>query len=188
MLKNFIALICLLTLTACGGASNPNAGQPMQVADRVQLSAYQGLWYEIASIPSGFQAGCSNTTARYTPAGENRVEVLNRCRLGGGVNAIEGFAVAEATDSAILSVDLRILGLFNTGGSPYWVLAVGPIVPDGLYEWAVVGNPSRSFGWILSRKPTLGDREVAQAQAVLTQNGYDLDDFRFDPQDRPFTE
>ena len=160
----------------------------MQVADQVELEAYQGLWYEIASIPSGFQAGCSNTTARYTPAGENRVEVLNRCRIGSGVTSIAGFAEAESTDSPILSVDLRILGLFNTGGAPYWVLAVGPGGSDGLYDWAVVGNPSRSFGWILSREPTLEASALSQAQAVLVQNGYDLDDFRFDPQDNPFTE
>lgn len=179
----------LLLLAACSnGLSNPNAGQPMTLASHVELSAYQGQWYEIASIPSGFQRGCTNTTATYTPDGPNRVTVLNRCRQGGGVVDIRGYAEAEATGSAKLSVNLKILDLFYTGGSPYWVLAVGPTGSDGLYDWAVVGNPSRSFGWILSRETTLDAVSRQRAEAALLQNGYDLSDFKDDPQDRPFVD
>lgn len=160
----------------------------MRVAPKVELSAYQGLWYEIASIPSVFQAGCTSTSAKYTPDGENRVKVLNRCRLFGSVNSIEGFATAKETDSALLTVNLKVAGLFSTGGAPYWVLAVGPKGADGLYDWAVVGNPSRSFGWILSRTPQLDATTTGTASRILESNGYDMADFRFDPQDKPFTD
>ena len=184
------SLLVLFTfmLVACQGSQNPNAGQPMRVAPMVELEAYQGLWYEIASIPSVFQAGCTNTSAKYTPDGENRVKVLNRCRLFGGVNSIEGFATAKETDSALLTVNLKVAGLFSTGGAPYWVLAVGPKGANGLYDWAVVGNPSRSFGWILSRAPKMEASIVAKASAILEASGYDMADFRFDPQDQPFTD
>ena len=158
----------------------------MTLAAHVELAAYQGQWYEIASIPSTFQRGCTNTTATYTPEGDNRVTVLNRCRQGGGIVDIRGYAEAESTGSAKLSVNLKILDLFYTGGSPYWVLDVGPKGSDGLYDWAVVGNPSRSFGWILSRETTLSLPNLARAQSILVENGYDLASFKYDPQDDPF--
>ncbi len=44
----------------------------------------------------------------------------------------------------------------------YWVLALGPD-----YDYAVVGEPGRRYGWILARTPTLPDATRAQINRQL---------------------
>ena len=43
--------------------------------------------------------------------------------------------------------------------------------PD--YRWAVVGHPSRDYGWILSRTRTLPDETFRGILQRLKQQGYD---------------
>jgi apolipoprotein D and lipocalin family protein len=49
----------------------------------------------------------------------------------------------------------------------YWVLALGPD-----YEYAVVGEPSRRYSWILARTPTLPDTTRARIDQQLRDLGY----------------
>jgi apolipoprotein D and lipocalin family protein len=47
------------------------------------------------------------------------------------------------------------------------VLALGPD-----YDYAVVGEPSRRYSWILARTPTLPDATRAQIDRQLRELGY----------------
>ncbi|MGB0844030.1 MAG: lipocalin family protein [Alphaproteobacteria bacterium] len=48
----------------------------------------------------------------------------------------------------------------------------------GQYSWAVVGEPRRKFGWLLSRTKTVSPQTLASAKTILQRAGYDLSKFR----------
>ncbi len=134
---------------------------------------YAGRWYEIASYPVPFQAGCHDTVAVYTPRGDGTLAVLNTCRRDGRTARIEG----RATPAGPGRLDVRFDGLPFLG-APYWVLWV-----DEGYRTAVVGVPSGRAGWILNRDPVIPADRLAAARAVLAFNGYDLALLTMTPQD-----
>jgi len=50
----------------------------------------------------------------------------------------------------------------------YWIIDLNPD-----YQWAVVGEPSRKYLWILSRTPTMDGAIYQEILERLTQKGYD---------------
>lgn len=167
-----LSLAAFALLTACSSA------EPVASVD---LDRYDGVWYEIAKIPTLFEQGCTNTTATYTLQDDGTVDVLNRCFLDtpdGEVNEIEGYAYANDSSNA----DLR---LFLDGVPPATYLIIGlddTPAPDD-YQWAVVGSNLPGFLWILNRDPQMDEADLAAAQQVVDDQGYDLDDLVFTQQD-----
>lgn len=149
-----------LLVSACLGVSACSQ-EPLDAAPNVDLSRFQGKWYEVAKLPRLTQANCTGTTAFYTLR-EGGLDLTSECHLdtlGGALRSMTARAVvADGGDAAKLS--LQVAGF----SGDYWILEVG-----GHYEYAVVGVPSRESLWILSRTPTLEqktvDSLVASAQA-----------------------
>jgi apolipoprotein D and lipocalin family protein len=139
--------------------------------DSVDLNKYTGLWYEIAKIPNRFQEDCEcNTTATYKLRDDGKIEVINKCiEADGDTNKAEGIAkVADNKTNAKLEVSfVRILG-FQLFWGDYWIIGL-----DKDYKYAVVGTPSRKYGWILSRTPKLQTEELNTIYNILKQQGYD---------------
>ncbi len=144
-----IGLAGLMTgCTAGCGALAMNS--PLEVVDNVNLARYTGRWYEIARYPNWFEpADCVGTTAEYELRDDGTVTVINTCyegELNGPQNRIEGIArIIDSQTNAKLKV--RFFWPFE---GDYWIIDL-----DDDYEWAVVGEPSRRFLWILSRTPAL---------------------------------
>ncbi|MCB9852692.1 MAG: lipocalin family protein [Phycisphaerales bacterium] len=147
---------------ACVGA---NSNLPaLDVAKNIDLSQYTGLWYEIAKYPVSFEQGCVNVTAEYTLRDDGTIRVLNTCgQEGGESRTIEGFATVGSDEPTKLTVYF-----FWPFGAPYWILEVGDD-----YEYAVVGDPSRTYFWILSRTPQLDDATYQSILARMPDWGYD---------------
>jgi len=152
----------------------------LQVVDNVDLNRYLGKWYEIASIPAWFQRGCaSRTTATYTLNKDGTIGVLNECYdKNGEMKKANGRAwVVDKKTNAKLKVSfLSFLGL-RLFAADYWIIDLGSD-----YEYAVVGHPSRTFGWILSRNPTLPDVTFDGIVRRLTAKGYDFSKFKMTDQ------
>lgn len=165
-----LALVSVLLAgtTACQGSRPVSA--PLATVPAVDLDRYVGRWYEIAKIPNRFQSQCiSDTTATYTRNANGSIAVVNRCRIRGGefeeAHAIA--RVADARSTAKLEVSFfSLLGWRPVWGN-YWVLALGPD-----YDYAVVGEPGRRYGWILARTPTLPDATRAQIDRQLRELSY----------------
>jgi apolipoprotein D and lipocalin family protein len=149
--------------TTHGGASLP----PLQTVERVDLPRYLGTWYEIASYPQSFQAGCTATTATYSLRDDGIIEVLNRCRKGGldgQEDSAKGRArVVDTTTNARLEVSF-----FGPFWGDYWVI---DLAED--YGYAVVGHPNREYLWVLARTPSLAPDTYAGIVARLGAQGYD---------------
>lgn len=116
---------------------------------QVDLERYLGKWYDIAHLPASFQKGCYNTTALYTLQEDGSIKVENTCNMDsihGKEEKAEGIAwvIDKETNSK-----LKVEFLWPFKGD-YWILDVGMD-----YEYALVGEPSRKYLWILSREPHL---------------------------------
>jgi apolipoprotein D and lipocalin family protein len=74
---------CMLMAVAIGlTAAGPAAaqGQPLRVAEAVDLTRYAGKWYEIARFPNKFQNRCArDVVAQYRLRTDGRIDVINQC-------------------------------------------------------------------------------------------------------------
>ena len=145
-------------------------GPPLAVVGELDLERYLGRWYEIASFPQRFQAGCVATTANYTRLEDGRVRVENECRDGsfdGKLRRAEGVAwVPDPTDSP---AKLKVQFFWPFRGD-YWVIELDPE-----YRYSVVGHPSRDYLWILSRRRSIDADVYARILARVESLGFDLD-------------
>ena len=146
-----------------------------QTVDSVDLNKYIGTWYEIAKIPNSFQDHCTgNTTATYHFREDGRLDVINRCLdEDGEMDEAKGIArVVDPTSNAKLEVSfVRIFGISFFWGD-YWIIGL-----EKNYQYALVGNPSRKYGWILCRDKQMSAEDLEQAYTILRQQGYNPKDF-----------
>lgn len=149
------------------------ADAPLATVAKVDLVRYEGRWYEVAKYLNRFQNHCArDTTATYSRRDDGAIRVVNRCtRADGSVDDIDGVArVVDTATNAKLEVSflpawLRWTGI---GWGRYWVIA---LADD--YRYAVVGEPSREYLWILARTPALARTDRAAIDAMLKSAGYD---------------
>ena len=180
MKKKIISIINLaLLLTACSSPQEKNPPQLVTVK-QVDLKKYIGLWYEIAKIPNSFQNHCTyGTTAEYKIDDDGDIIVTNSCYDDEGkIDVAEGLAkVVDKNTNAKLEVSFfSILGIRPFWGD-YWIIGL-----DENYRWAVVGTPSRKYGWILSRTPKLPDDTIEEIFSLLKSQNYNPADFEMSKQ------
>jgi lipocalin len=87
----------------------------------------------------------------------NALSVKNSCTLksSGEQNEIEGYVYyKEGELKSKLKLHFYKKGLIG-GGPPwdgnYWVLEVGPLNMNGLYDWAIVSDPMSLLLFVLAR-------------------------------------
>lgn len=148
----------------------------LKTVDYVDLKKYAGLWYEVAKIPNRFQSQCvKGTTARYTLKENGVIEVVNSCfDEDNELDKTEGVArVVDKKSNAKLEVSFfSILGWRPVWGD-YWIIGLGET-----YQWAIVGTPTRKYGWILARQPKLDNETLEKIYSILKEQGYNPQDFK----------
>lgn len=171
-------------LTACAAADFPGAADDTSDTDTLQTlylaglpaplptvpfvdpARYVGVWYEIASLPQFFSAGCQCTTATYGAIDASTISVFNECRLNsptGTANTISGRAlVTPASGNAKLEVEF--VPLFR---APYWIIA---LADD--YTHALVGDPFRGSLFVLSRTRTMATATYDSLLAYAASQGF----------------
>ncbi|TAG77917.1 MAG: hypothetical protein EAZ21_13895 [Betaproteobacteria bacterium] len=150
--------------------------------EKLQLDRYLGKWHEVASIPQFFQRKCvRDTIAEYTALESGEVRVENTCtRADAGREKAEGRARVEgAAGSSKLTVTfLDLFGAYRYwAGGDYWVIELDP-----QYRWAVIGHPTRRYGWVLSRTAALPQATLAEIIGRIKSQGYDACEFMVTPQ------
>ncbi len=159
-----------------------NSSEPDQprVVDHLDVDRYVGTWYEIASIPTWFQKQCvQGTTATYSSLPNGKIKVVNKCynKKGQHKKATGRAWIVDKTTNAKLKVSFfNILGFWLFPGD-YWVIDL-----DSDYQYAVVGHPSKKYGWILSRTPQLSDENLNNIKGRLKDQGYDFSRFKMTDQ------
>lgn len=143
-----------------------STNEKLETVQQVDLKRYVGRWYEIARYPNWFQRKCAGeTTAEYSLRDDGKIEVLNRCRESNGEIATTK-GTAKIVDSAT-NAKLKVTFFWPFSGD-YWIL---DLAPD--YSYAVVGEPSRKYLWILSRSPQMNDATYRTITDRIRFLGYD---------------
>lgn len=176
-------LTFVLTCSCIVGGCSFKVSQPLPeliTVEHVDLKRYTGLWHEIAKLPNRFQKHCvRDTTATYTALDDGKIAVLNRCiDKTGEPDEAHGIArVVTPQSNARLEVSFVSLFGFHLFWGDYWIIDLG-----NRYEYAIVGTPSREYGWVLSRTPTLDEVTLKKIYSKLQQQGYDPQAFEMSPQ------
>jgi apolipoprotein D and lipocalin family protein len=164
----FFAILCVAVgLANCDTPPvNRTTTQPLQTVNQVDLERYTGVWFEIARYENSFERDCVAVTATYSKNSDDSIKVVNRCRhqtLVGEEKISEGRAsVVDMQSNARLSVSF-----FWPFSGDYWVIG---LAED--YSWALVGEPTGRYLWILSRTSHLTDETKAHLIAKLIAQGY----------------
>lgn len=141
--------------------------KPAVVSD-VDLNKYAGTWYEIARLPNYFERKLKCTSATYTLKEDDKIEVVNKGHYindPAKTSSVNGKArVPDKSQPAKLKVQF-----FWPFSGDYWILAL-----DQNYKYALVGDPSLKYLWILAREKTMDDETYDMLKQKAIDNGYDL--------------
>ena len=165
--RKWFLLGALLAGAAVYVAASPAApASALPTVPYVDLKRYLGRWYEIARYPNRFEKpGIRDVTATYTLRPDGRISVVNACyHPDGRREAASGWAKVSDTGT---NAKLRVTFFWPFFGN-YWVI---DLAPD--YEYAVIGEPSRKYLWILSRTPEMSEESYRAITQRLTALGYD---------------
>lgn len=171
-------LLPLLASSALPTGSTPQPGEVLAIPS-LHVPSYMGTWYQLAWFPNRFQKQCvSDTSAHYRQRDDGNITVLNRCKTADGrYESAVGLARPAGShlenetlrpaqlEVSFLPAALRWLPVWGS----YWVLE---LADDGRY--AVIGEPTREYLWILARQPTLSQKDEARIRSLLEQRGYEL--------------
>ena len=93
----------------------------------------------------------------------------------GNLKAIVARGIAKIVDresGAKLKVSfVKLLGI-NLFWGKYWIIG---LADD--YRYALVGEPSRKYGWVLTRNSGLSNEDWEEIQQILIDCGYRPSDF-----------
>lgn len=145
---------------------------PLQTVEKVELEKYLGVWYEIARYEHFFEKGCSDVNATYTKREDGKIDVLNSCNKEGELTTANG--IAYNTDASYSKLKVSFFRPFY---GDYQILMLGKN-----YEYALIGEPSREYFWILSRTKQLDKNTTAFILNAMPSFGYDASKLIWTPQ------
>jgi apolipoprotein D and lipocalin family protein len=159
-------LIIALAMTT----SSVFAATDMPTAKYVDIESYIGKWYTITTLPQFFSLGCAGQTAEYAIKSEREISVLNTCiKKSGKKKRIYGQATVTNTQTnAELEVTFNnfFTRLFKVKGE-YVIIKLDP-----QYEYVMVGTSNRKSLWIMSRRPTMPEEELAEYISLAKRLGF----------------
>lgn len=162
-----LALLIALFFAGC-----ETKGPALPTVAEVDLDRYLGTWYEIARYEHSFEVGCSNVSATYTKRDDGGIKVLNQCTKNGEKTDANGVAYSTNAQNTKLKVSF-----FRPFYGNYWIL----MLADD-YSYAVIGEPSREYFWILSRTKTLPEETKEMILEQMPRLGYESQKLIWTPQ------
>lgn len=130
--------------------------------NNLDISRYQGRWYEIARFDHGFERGMEQCTAFYTLQKDGTIKVINKGIKNGKPSTNEGKAITTRVPGI-----LRV-SFFGPFYSDYRILMLAPN-----YSYALVGGSSDDYLWMLSRTPQIDNDTRSLLVQEAQRRGYD---------------
>ena len=135
----YLTTICIM-LFSCN-----NRTDELSTVSPVNLEKYSGTWYEIARLHNRFEKGLECVTATYTLRDEGRIEVVNKGIKTGELNKISKIKGVAWVPDKRFPGRLKVRFFWPFSGK-YYILDL-----DKNYRYALVGEPSRRYLWVLSK-------------------------------------
>lgn len=160
---NTFLLVTLILLSGQDGSR-----KKPEVVDSINLAEYAGKWFEIARLPNRFERKLKCTTATYTLRRDGKVTVLN-----------EGYYIADPSRKSSARgiawvpdqkepAKLKVQFFWPFTGD-YWIMEL-----DKNYRYALIGEPSFKYLWILAREKTMDESLYKRLLQKAIENGYDV--------------
>jgi apolipoprotein D and lipocalin family protein len=161
-MKKLITLLSFIGIISC-------KSQPLETVKVLDVRQYAGTWYEIARLPNKFEKNLEFVTATYELMENGKIKVTNR-----GISSIEPHKKSEVTGKAwvpdpAFPGKLKVQFFWPFAG-PYWVIALDPD-----YRYALVGDPSRKYLWILSKDKQLNQETYLKLVQTARDMGFETD-------------
>ena len=160
MKKYLLFVLGLFLLVGCS-SKNPQ----LDTVKRIDLKKYLGTWYEIARYEHSFEKDCKNVTATYSLKENNEIKVINKCTNSINNKTKEAIGSAYSTDETNTKLKVSFFWPFY---GDYWILDI-----DNDYTYALIGEPSRKYFWILSREKQLSSNLKKEILNKLPNYGYE---------------
>ena len=144
-------------------------GEELPEIDRaVDLNRYAGTWYQVAALPQPYTLQCyRDTTAEYGVINPSTISVRNSCVTpSGSESSIEGSATVRS--DASLRVNFPGVPFQNPDGPTNY--RVTYLESD--YSLAILGDPRRGSGFVLSRTPALSAEQWSKVREIVEDRGY----------------
>lgn len=175
----FRACALLLFCWSLLGCGSRQALPVLPLAKDVDLQRFMGAWYVIGFIPLYPEKDAHNGIERYRLADDGSIDVAYRFRRGGHDGELKHYSprarVVPGSGNAIwrmqflwpFSADFRIAYL------------------DDQYQEVIIARQARDYVWLMARSPDMAEARFAELRQMIAEMGYDIDDFRRQPQRWP---
>lgn len=158
----------LLALSACASMGGGTSPGPLRPVAYVDLPRYMGGWYVFANIPYSAEKDCFDSVEGYALRPDGRIDNKFACRESSFDAPMKRKLTTIATVRDRQSNAEWRVPLFGVLRVKYYIIDLDPE-----YRWAVVGHPSRRYGWVLSRTRTLPEETYTGILQRLRKQGYD---------------
>ncbi len=159
--------ICALIAALLGGCATAPKG--LVPVSGFEVKRYLGTWHEIARLDHSFERGLTGVTAEYSLREDGGVKVMNR-----GYKASAGKwkeAEGRAYFTGEKSVGQLKVSFFRPFYGGYNIIELD----REAYSYALVAGPSKSYLWILARKPELSPEILQPLVGRAKELGFDTD-------------
>lgn len=162
MKKGNLILLSVVFLFSCGSK------EELSTVSEVDLEKYAGTWYEISKLPNTFEKGLECVSATYSIKENGKINVLNQGykTKNGTWKDISG--TASVPDPAYPG-RLKVTFFWPFSGD-YYIIA---LADD--YSYALVGDPSRKYLWILSKNKEMDEDVYSSLVAIAKEKGFNID-------------
>jgi apolipoprotein D and lipocalin family protein len=171
---------CLLTVSLLGlwGCTQPRLA-PLRTEPWVDLAAFMGDWYVIASIPTFLEKGAHNAVESYRLESDGTIATTFTFHRGGFEGPLKrfeprGFVLDRASNAVWgmrfvcpIKADYRIVYLSEDG------------------RVTVIGREKRDFVWIMARRSEIPESQYQDLLRILEGEGYDVRRIQKVPQQWP---
>lgn len=168
---------CATTSPTKGSATVKNAAPPLRPVHHVDLPRYMGDWRVIANIPYFAEKGCVDSIESYALRPDGVIENWFTFRKKSFDAPQKTFKAQARVVDRETNAQWQIAFLGGLIKADYLVIDLDPE-----YRWAVIGHPTRNYGWIIAREKTLPDSTYQAILARLKEQGYDPAKFQKVPQ------
>lgn len=150
---------------------------PLDTVKEVNLARYAGTWYEIARLPNRFERGLICVNATYRIMDDGRIRVINRGRPEKDLSRLkEARGVAWVPDEKNKG-RLKVSFFWPFSGN-YWIMKLD----SSGYRYALVGDPSREYLWILARETSIDKKLYDELTRHAKERGFDISKLYRTPQ------
>lgn len=156
----------LILLFSCLSISCSSIYLALEPVEEFDLERYMGKWYELYRLPNSFEEGLEEITAHYQLDEEGKIVVTNEGRVTDDKSRIKQ-AKGRAWIPNPKEPSKWKISFYWPISRDFWVLRVDPD-----YSYALVGDPSGKYLWILSREPSLDPKILSDLKIYASSLGF----------------